>query len=168
MCRVNFLLPQLAAADGGARATRTDRIEDAVLERTAAGPLFATYSKDPSRAFDNATRVARNAELERAIAAELDAAKAWPDHHPKRRLLRQARRKGRSREMDREERNATIEWRREHADEPYVDFTPRDPEDIEARKNKPLLNTEADSAKHFNLTTALLSIFALLTACALT
>src|SRR5215467_16050234 len=38
----------------------------------------------------------------------------------------------------------------------------------EARKNKPLLNTEADSAKHFNLTTALLSIFALLTACALT
>ncbi|HKN11335.1 MAG TPA: hypothetical protein VJ376_17920 [Pseudomonadota bacterium] len=52
-------------------------IGDAALEATATGPLFATYSKDPSRAFDNAARVARNAELERAIAAELDAAEAW-------------------------------------------------------------------------------------------
>jgi len=52
-------------------------IEDAALEATAAGPLFATYSKDPSLAFDNAARVARNAEIERAIARDLDTAEAW-------------------------------------------------------------------------------------------
>jgi hypothetical protein len=54
-------------------------------------------------------------------------------------------------EIDREDRNATIEWEREHADEPYIDFSgapiPRDPEEIEARKNKPLLDTETDSAE---------------------
>src|SRR5262245_29705237 len=55
-------------------------------------------------------------------------------------------------EIDREDKNAKIEWEREHADEPYIHFAldtliPRDPEDIEARKNRPSLNTEADSAK---------------------
>jgi hypothetical protein len=55
-------------------------------------------------------------------------------------------------EIDREDENATIEWKREHADEPDFDFisgkrTPRDPADIEARKNKPLLDTETDSAE---------------------
>jgi hypothetical protein len=55
-------------------------------------------------------------------------------------------------EIDREDQNATIEWQREHADEPYEDLfagklTPRDPEDIEARKNKPLLDTETDTAE---------------------
>jgi hypothetical protein len=55
-------------------------------------------------------------------------------------------------EIDREDKNATIEWEREHFDEPYVDFvsgklTPRDTADIEARKNKPLLDTETDSVK---------------------
>jgi len=55
-------------------------------------------------------------------------------------------------EIDREAKNATIEWEREHADEPYVDFmsgelTPRDPANIEARKNKPFLDTETDSAE---------------------
>jgi hypothetical protein len=55
-------------------------------------------------------------------------------------------------EIDRENQNATVEWEREHADEPYVDFmsgklTPRDPADIEARKNKPFLDTETDSAE---------------------
>jgi hypothetical protein len=54
-------------------------------------------------------------------------------------------------EIDREDRNATIEWEREHADEPYIDFsgrlTRRDSAEIESRKNKPLLDTEADSAK---------------------
>jgi len=52
-------------------------IADAALDAAVAGPLFATYSKDPSRAFDNADRVARNAELERTISPELDAAEAW-------------------------------------------------------------------------------------------
>ena len=47
------------------------------LDATAAGPLFNTYSKDPSLAFGNADRLARNAGLERALAPELDAANAW-------------------------------------------------------------------------------------------
>ncbi len=55
-------------------------------------------------------------------------------------------------EIDREDKNATIEWEREHFDEPYVDFmsgkrTPRDTADIEARKHKQLLDTETDSVK---------------------
>ncbi len=47
------------------------------LEQTVVGPLFATYSKNPQVAFDNAARLARRAELERAIGPELDAASAW-------------------------------------------------------------------------------------------
>jgi hypothetical protein len=51
-------------------------------------------------------------------------------------------------EIDRENQNATIEWEREHADDPYLGTSiPRSPAEIEARKNKPLLDTEADSAK---------------------
>jgi hypothetical protein len=54
-------------------------------------------------------------------------------------------------EIDREDKNAEIEWEREHPDEPYVDIfsgksTPRTPAQIEARKNKPFLDTDADSA----------------------
>ena len=49
------------------------------LDAVAAGPLFATYSKDPSQAFDNAARIARNAATERALASELDTAEAWLD-----------------------------------------------------------------------------------------
>jgi hypothetical protein len=56
-------------------------IGDAALDAVAAGPLFATYSKDPALAFDNAARVARNIALERAIAPELDAAEAWLARH---------------------------------------------------------------------------------------
>jgi hypothetical protein len=52
-------------------------IADAKLEAMVAGPLFATYSKNPAVAFDNKVRVARNAGLERTLAAELDAAEAW-------------------------------------------------------------------------------------------
>lgn len=47
------------------------------LEATAAGSLFATYSKDPRLAFDNAARLARRAEVGQMIAPELDEAKAW-------------------------------------------------------------------------------------------
>jgi hypothetical protein len=59
-------------------------------------------------------------------------------------------------EIDRENQNARIEWEREHADEPYLDLlsntlfsgarTSPTPAEIEARKNKPFLDTEADSA----------------------
>lgn len=52
-------------------------IAEAALEATVRGPLFATYSKDPSLAFDNAARLSRNAELERGIAHELAEAEAW-------------------------------------------------------------------------------------------
>lgn len=41
------------------------------------GPLFSTYSKNPTVAFDNAARLARKAEVEQALGGELDAAKAW-------------------------------------------------------------------------------------------
>jgi len=56
-------------------------IADAVLEAAVAGPLFATYSKNPSLAFDNAARIARRADVEQAIAPELDAAEAWVGRH---------------------------------------------------------------------------------------
>ena len=46
---------------------------EAVVEETIAGPIFATNAKNPSMAFDNAARIARRAELERAIASEIDA-----------------------------------------------------------------------------------------------
>jgi hypothetical protein len=41
------------------------------------GPLFSTYSKNPELPFDNAARVARRAELEDAIAPELEQAQNW-------------------------------------------------------------------------------------------
>src|SRR5262245_36206676 len=54
-------------------------------------------------------------------------------------------------EIDRENQNARIEWAREHADEPYFDLsgrpTPRSPEEIEDRKNEPLLDSETDTAE---------------------
>jgi hypothetical protein len=54
-------------------------------------------------------------------------------------------------EIDREDKNAHIEWEREHADHPDFDIflgsTPPTPAQIEARKNKPLLDTEADSTE---------------------
>jgi hypothetical protein len=44
---------------------------------TVAGGLFSTNAKNPTLAFDNAQRVARRRDLERSIAAELDAAEVW-------------------------------------------------------------------------------------------
>jgi len=41
------------------------------------GPLFSTYSKNPELPFDNQARMARRAELEVAIAPELEQAQAW-------------------------------------------------------------------------------------------
>lgn len=46
-------------------------IADATLDATAAGPLFATYSKNPGVAFDNAARLDRRAALEPLLAAEI-------------------------------------------------------------------------------------------------
>jgi hypothetical protein len=56
-------------------------IAPAEIAATVAGPLFSTYSKNPSLAFDNAARVTRRQALEQEIAAELDAAEAWIAHN---------------------------------------------------------------------------------------
>ena len=47
------------------------------IEARVAGPLFATYSKNPSQSFGNADRLARRAEAERELSAELDEAERW-------------------------------------------------------------------------------------------
>jgi hypothetical protein len=52
-------------------------MSDAAIDATIAGPLFATYSKNPAMAFDNAARVARRAALERSLADELAQAQLW-------------------------------------------------------------------------------------------
>lgn len=52
-------------------------IPDAELNALIEGPLFATYSKNPDVAFDNATRIERRSALERSLAPELEQAQAW-------------------------------------------------------------------------------------------
>lgn len=56
-------------------------LAEATLEAAVGGPLFTTYSKNPALAFDNAARIARRAEVEQAIAPELDIAEAWLARH---------------------------------------------------------------------------------------
>jgi hypothetical protein len=51
----------------------------AMAARTAAGPLFGTYSKNPGVAFDNAARIARRDALLHDLRGELDQAAAWLD-----------------------------------------------------------------------------------------
>ena len=63
-----------AVADHLGVAARPDAIAALV-----AGPLFATYSKNPALAFDNAARLARREALEPALAAEIGAARHWLD-----------------------------------------------------------------------------------------
>ncbi|HUQ13092.1 MAG TPA: hypothetical protein VM055_02325, partial [Novosphingobium sp.] len=60
-------------------------VEPGAIDALVAGPLFATYSKNPGVAFDNVARLDRKAALEAALASELDAARRWiersaPDH----------------------------------------------------------------------------------------
>jgi len=52
-------------------------LSDAAIDATVAGPLFATYSKNPELPFDNEARLARRAELEAPLAAELAEAQRW-------------------------------------------------------------------------------------------
>ncbi len=47
------------------------------IEAIVAGPLFATYSKDPQVPFNNEMRLGRRSELERALAAEIEQAQRW-------------------------------------------------------------------------------------------
>jgi hypothetical protein len=52
-------------------------LSDNMIEATVAGPLFATYSKNPELPFDNEARLARRAELEEPLAPELAEAQRW-------------------------------------------------------------------------------------------
>jgi hypothetical protein len=45
------------------------------------GPLFASYSKNPAQAFDNAARLARRQALMPSLGRELGQARAWLEHH---------------------------------------------------------------------------------------
>jgi hypothetical protein len=47
------------------------------IEATVAGPLFATYSKNPDLPFDNTARIARRSDMEGALAGELAEAQQW-------------------------------------------------------------------------------------------
>lgn len=49
----------------------------AEIEARVGGPLFATYSKNPSLSFGNAERLARRRGMELDLAPELDAAERW-------------------------------------------------------------------------------------------
>ena len=66
-----------AAVLGQAAEALEVELPRAEIETMVAGPLFATYSKNPDQPFDNAMRVARRQALERELAAELDRAEAW-------------------------------------------------------------------------------------------
>jgi hypothetical protein len=52
-------------------------MSDAAIDATVAGPLFATYSKNPELPFDNEARLERRAELEEPLAPELAQAQSW-------------------------------------------------------------------------------------------
>lgn len=55
--------------------------EPSAFAAVVAGPLFATYSKNPDAAFGNAERLARRARAEADLGAELAAAEDWLAHH---------------------------------------------------------------------------------------
>lgn len=52
-------------------------LSEAAIDSTVAGPLFATYSKNPELPFDNQARLSRRAELEEPLAPELALAQRW-------------------------------------------------------------------------------------------
>lgn len=61
----------VAATHLGVPLSRAD------IEARVTGPLFATYSKDPSQSFDNAERVARRQGIERDLLIEIGQAEQW-------------------------------------------------------------------------------------------
>lgn len=72
-----FNAPRMVVAAAAAHfgATVVERDLDAVV----GGELFATYSKNPSLAFDNAARLARQQQQKRLIAGEIALARRWLD-----------------------------------------------------------------------------------------
>lgn len=55
--------------------------DPARIAALVAGPLFNTYSKQPGVAFDNAARLAREADVRQALAGELTAGRRWIETH---------------------------------------------------------------------------------------
>lgn len=53
------------------------RLSPAEIDETVAGPLFATYSKNPGVAFDNAARLARRDAAAARLSAEIERARVW-------------------------------------------------------------------------------------------
>jgi hypothetical protein len=51
-----------------------------MIAAVVASPLFATYSKNPAVAFDNAARLERRGLLEPALAGEIAEARRWLEH----------------------------------------------------------------------------------------
>ena len=62
-------------------------IEASLMEKVVAGPLFSTYSKNPSVMFDNASRLAREAAVAATIGPELAVAENWAAQHSDRPAL---------------------------------------------------------------------------------
>ncbi|HEX8062109.1 MAG TPA: hypothetical protein VF535_02735 [Allosphingosinicella sp.] len=52
-------------------------MSDSAIDAVVAGPLFATYSKNPELPFDNEARLERRAELEGPLAPEIASAQRW-------------------------------------------------------------------------------------------
>jgi hypothetical protein len=51
-----------------------------MIAAVVAGPLFATYSKNPAVPFDNAARLERRGLLEPTLAGEVGEARRWLEH----------------------------------------------------------------------------------------
>jgi hypothetical protein len=51
--------------------------DSAAIAAVTSGPLFATYSKNPAHAFDNAARIARREALAIELSVELQLAHGW-------------------------------------------------------------------------------------------
>ena len=69
----NEPLPTISAA----AAHLGIEIPERDLETLVTGPLFSTYSKSPAEAFDNARRLAVQAEMSDLLGPEIDKARRW-------------------------------------------------------------------------------------------
>jgi len=54
-------------------------VEASELDAVVNGPLFATYSKGAGQPFDNATRLAQQAEAATRLGPELERARCWAE-----------------------------------------------------------------------------------------
>ena len=52
-------------------------VGEAEIAETVEGPLFATYSKNPEKPFDNQARLARLAKVEETLSKEFEEARRW-------------------------------------------------------------------------------------------